>query len=110
LVLFFFFGVLIAPLAFLTAISFIGVYHLGNFAYVAHCDLKPDNLLLTNEKRLKIADFNLSTTFFCDNSRHGTKLFMSPERLLSEKWVLIPFSFSFPAPEVFFSFVVCSSG
>jgi serine/threonine protein kinase len=64
-----------------------GVDYLCDVASVVHCDLKPANLLLTKEKRLKITDFNLASDFSLVNSRNGTKRYMSPERLFSQKWV-----------------------
>ena len=56
-----------------------------NSQNVAHLDLKPKNLLLTNKKQLKVADFGfaliLSATDSVDNAfaLRGTPLYMAPE-------------------------------
>ena len=56
-----------------------------NAQNVAHLDLKPKNLLLTNKKQLKVADFGfsliLSATDSTDNAfaLRGTPLYMAPE-------------------------------
>ncbi|XP_076063425.1 serine/threonine-protein kinase Chk1-like [Oratosquilla oratoria] len=52
---------------------------------VAHRDLKPDNLLLTKDGVLKIADFGLAAIFMVDGKelelegRFGTRAYMAPE-------------------------------
>lgn len=59
-----------------------GVYALHNICKL-HCDLKPSNVLVTNENRLVILDFGLvkelSTNTSTDRELFGTPDYMSPE-------------------------------
>jgi len=56
-----------------------GVYALHRFGKL-HCDLKPSNVLVTDEGRLVILDFGLITELTNNNiNEHGTPDYMSPE-------------------------------
>jgi len=56
-----------------------GVYALHRFGKL-HCDLKPSNVLVTDEGRLVILDFGLITELTSNNTNeHGTPDYMSPE-------------------------------
>ncbi|KAG4301236.1 hypothetical protein PCK1_002546 [Pneumocystis canis] len=50
---------------------------------ICHCDIKPENLLLSKDGLLKIADFGISKIFTKDNDAiykiKGTPAFMAPE-------------------------------
>ncbi len=58
--------------------------------YQIHRDLKPGNILINSEGRVKLTDFGISKTLenstqFC-NSFVGTKNYMSPERILGSDY------------------------
>ncbi len=56
-----------------------GVYSLHRFGKL-HCDLKPSNVLVSDEGRLVILDFGLITELASNNTNeHGTPDYMSPE-------------------------------
>jgi eukaryotic-like serine/threonine-protein kinase len=56
-----------------------GVYALHRFGKL-HCDLKPSNVLVSDEGRLVILDFGLITELTSNNkNEHGTPDYMSPE-------------------------------
>lgn len=49
--------------------------------FVAHCDLKPSNVLLTRDREPRLADFDLAQRISdVSCSRKGTLAFMSPEQ------------------------------
>ncbi|XP_076063432.1 serine/threonine-protein kinase Chk1-like [Oratosquilla oratoria] len=58
---------------------------------VAHRDLKPGNLLLTEDRVLKIADFGLAAIFIVDGKevelkgRCGTRVYMAPEVVIDQE-------------------------
>ncbi|XP_076063431.1 serine/threonine-protein kinase Chk1-like [Oratosquilla oratoria] len=58
---------------------------------VAHRDLKPGNLLLTQDGVLKIADFGLAAIFIVDGKeielkgRCGTRVYMAPEVVIDQE-------------------------
>ena len=57
---------------------------------IIHKDLKPQNIMLTEDGTVKIMDFGISETFrssvsrIKDTSRSGTPRYMSPEHILGE--------------------------
>lgn len=54
-------------------------------ADVIHCDLKPDNILISNKRKLKICDFGLakfSTNRKAYFTKVGNLLYMPPEGML----------------------------
>ena len=63
-----------------------------NFHGIMHRDLKPDNLLFSNDSknsRVKIADFSLAEEFFPNkkfNALCGTPGFMAPEILNGDQY------------------------
>ncbi len=61
-----------------------------NFAHVVHRDIKPDNLLISTENELKIADFGVSSIFENENDEllndKGTKCYLAPEIFNSTKF------------------------
>lgn len=66
-------------------------------AQLIHCDLKPENLLLTAEGDLKIADFGLASRLLeestpNDGSPRGNLAFMPPERFFDDHQTLGPSS------------------
>ena len=57
---------------------------------IAHCDIKPENILLDSSKRAAITDFGLASEMKSDTKLHqvkGTILYMSPDAL-KNKFVL----------------------
>lgn len=54
-----------------------------NFVNVVHRDIKPDNLLISEEDQLKIADFGVSQMFEGNKDEfkndNGTKVYLAPE-------------------------------
>jgi len=58
-----------------------GLEYLHNTAKVAHLDLKPDNLLIGEDFKLKICDFDLSYKLGSDKKTlsKGTKEYRAPE-------------------------------
>lgn len=47
-----------------------------------HCDIKPENIIVMNDKSLKIIDFGLCEKFSNQSSKHGRKgttLYLAPE-------------------------------
>ena len=51
--------------------------------HVVHCDVKPDNFLLSKDSKLILTDFGLAMKLekpFWTNSSRGTKNYLSPER------------------------------
>lgn len=65
--------------------SFYGISHIHDKGYV-HLDIKPDNILITKDMQVKIADFGLSQPIKGEDGngvfnkrRCGTKSFWSPE-------------------------------
>eukprot|EP01126_Amoeba_proteus_P018195 TRINITY_DN1914_c0_g2_i9.p1 TRINITY_DN1914_c0_g2~~TRINITY_DN1914_c0_g2_i9.p1 ORF type:complete len:406 (+),score=93.71 TRINITY_DN1914_c0_g2_i9:723-1940(+) len=56
---------------------------------VAHRDLKPDNLLITNDRMLKVSDFGLSKDYSQGNiliTSVGTACYVAPEVLSGKKY------------------------
>ncbi|KTW27364.1 hypothetical protein T552_02343 [Pneumocystis carinii B80] len=54
---------------------------------ICHCDIKPENLLLSKDGTLKITDFSISKMFTRDDSFRkikGTPAFMAPELCFSD--------------------------
>ncbi|EMR08707.1 hypothetical protein PNEG_02885 [Pneumocystis murina B123] len=64
----------------------LGVEYL-HFNGICHCDIKPENLLLSKDGILKITDFSISKMFRRDDSFRkikGTPAFMAPELCFPE--------------------------
>eukprot|EP00118_Oscarella_pearsei_P004204 m.17543 g.17543 ORF g.17543 m.17543 type:complete len:482 (+) comp27514_c0_seq3:132-1577(+) len=65
--------------------TLLGMEYL-HFQKVIHRDIKPDNLLLTNDDHIKIADFGVSELFEASDANltktAGSPSFMAPESLL----------------------------
>ncbi|KAG6424696.1 hypothetical protein SASPL_115116 [Salvia splendens] len=55
-----------------------GLHYIHKFGYV-HCDLKPQNILLTSDGGVRIADFGLAKRAGGGGELRGTPLYMSPE-------------------------------
>ena len=57
---------------------------------VLHRDLKPNNVFLTSEKKIKIGDFGLAKTlddnYEMAKTRDGCRIYMSPERHRGERY------------------------
>jgi len=69
--------------------SIKGLYHMHGHGYV-HCDVKPDNFLVSRDGDVKLIDFTISqkvkrglTKFFAGKTKHiqGTRSYMSPEQI-----------------------------
>lgn len=69
--------------------SIKGLYHLHGHGYV-HCDVKPDNFLVSREGEVKLIDFTISqkvkkglARFFAGKTKQiqGTRSYMSPEQI-----------------------------
>jgi serine/threonine protein kinase len=67
------------------------LYYLHSKGYV-HCDVKPDNLLISREGEIKLIDFTISTKIKTGWSRlfakaaqvQGTRSYMSPEQIRNQ--------------------------
>ena len=63
----------------------------GHAAGVVHCDLKPDNILLTRDGEPKIGDFDLALSVLNPSREaRGNIAFMSPEQFAREDDCLAP--------------------
>lgn len=69
-----------------------GLYYLNSQGFV-HCDIKPDNFLVSRDGEVKVIDFTISqkikkgiSKFFSRRSRKisGTRSYMSPEQIRGE--------------------------
>ena len=63
-----------------------GLEYLHKERKITHKDIKPQNILLTTNGAVKIADFGVSGTvrnsFECMTNYAGTVSYMSPERIM----------------------------
>ncbi len=63
----------------------------GHAAGVVHCDLKPDNILLTRDGEPKIGDFDLAFSVLNQSQEsRGNAAFMAPEQFAREEDALAP--------------------
>jgi serine/threonine protein kinase len=65
-----------------------GLHHMHQECRMQHRDVKPQNLLLGNNDRLKIADLGLACAYQTAQSlsKQGTSLYMSPEKASGQKY------------------------
>ena len=67
------------------------VHYLHEVAHVIHNDLKPDNILISDEDEIKICDFGTAWTFGLDGNDKlrrydwGTKVYLPPEVWLKKE-------------------------
>lgn len=62
-----------------------GILHLHQNG-ICHRDIKPDNILFSDEQKLKITDFSLAEKFSDLESACGTPGYMAPEIFNQEKY------------------------
>jgi tetratricopeptide (TPR) repeat protein len=65
-----------------------GMTHAVSKGVKAHCDIKPQNCLITEDRTLKVTDFGLSRSFQANGSMRsemvaGTPPYMAPEQFVS---------------------------
>lgn len=60
---------------------FSAVAHLNEHCGIAHNDIKPENILIDSEGRLKLIDFGLATRLGTADAGSGTPGFIAPERI-----------------------------
>ena len=57
---------------------------------ILHRDLKPNNVFITSEKKIKIGDFGLAktldSTYEMAETRKGARFYMAPERLRGQRY------------------------
>ena len=65
-----------------------GLCHMHHECRMQHRDLKPHNLLLDGQDRLKISDLGLACAYQTVQSlsKQGTQLYMSPEKASGKKY------------------------
>lgn len=65
------------------AVRFMHVYY-----FLVHRDLKPENILLDHDNNVKVTDFGLSSTYYCNTMRTsvGTPGYIPPEVLSGNEY------------------------
>lgn len=69
-----------------------GLKNLHQYKYI-HCDIKPENILLTNDLCAKITDFDSSIPYNIETyTLHGTLGYLAPELLKASQDNIVPYS------------------